>query len=339
VTAQSRAFEALDWLDGLVDDLPVAPAHAALFRLQLEEGRREASAHPLPAADLSHLAHAAVAGEPGPAPLTGACLCVFLGADLFDNVVDDELPEEWLEAGPVAATLTAVTFLALVWKALGRLGEHGAPAERIGALVELFADRLLQLSSGEHADLAGPASPTAEQALAIAEAKSGIQFALYTRAGALLAGATPEQADAYAEYGAALGTGSQLMSDLADVCQGPPSDDLRNGSLTLPVIHALGAAHGDALEHLLPAARTSEDAQAEVRAALIGAGSPAYVGEMAGEQRRRALAALERSGARDPAAAELRQLVDTALEAELVGRCEGSSERLAEELRLQAGAR
>jgi geranylgeranyl pyrophosphate synthase len=339
VTPQPRAFEALDWLDGLVDDLPVAPAHAALFRLQIEEGRREARAHPLPAADLSHLAHAAVAGEPGPAPLTGACLCVFLGADLFDNVVDDELPEEWLEAGPVAATLTAVTFLALVWKALGRLGEHGAAPERIGALVELFADRLLQLSSGEHADLAGPVSPTAEQALAIAEAKSGTQFALYTRAGALLAGATPVQTDAYAEYGAALGTGSQLMSDLADVCQGPPSDDLRTGALTLPLIHALGAPHGDALEELLPAARTSEDAQEKVRAALIGAGSPAYVGEMAGEQRRRALAALERSGARDPAAAELRQLVDTALEVELVDSCAGSSERLAEALRLQAGAR
>ncbi len=334
MTAHPRAFDALDWLDGLVDDLPVAPSHAALFRLQIEEGRREARAHPLPAADLSDLAHAAVAGEPGPPPLTGACLCVFLGADLFDNVVDDELPEEWLEAGPVAATLTAVTFLALVWKALGRLGEHGAPAERIGALVELFADHLLQLSSGEHADLAGPASPTAEQALAIAEAKSGTQFALYTRAGAMLAGATPEQAVAYAEYGSALGTGSQLMSDLADICQGPPSDDLRNGALTLPVVHALGEPHSDPLEELLPAARTSEEAQAAVRAALVRAGSPAYVGEVAGEQRRRALDALNRAGAIDPAAAEMRRLVDTALEVDLVGRCAGSSELIAEELRL-----
>ena len=259
---------------------------------------------------------------------------MFLGADLFDNVVDDELPEGWLEAGPVAATLTAVTFLALVWKALGRLGEHGAPAARIGALVDLFADRLLQLSSGEHADLAGPASPTAEHALAIAEAKSGTQFALYTRAGAMLAGATPEQAGAYAEYGSALGTGSQLMSDLADICQGPPSDDLRNGALTLPVVHALAGPDSERLTELLEAARTSEEAQAEVRAALIRAGSPSYVGEVAGGQRRRALDALDRAGARDPAAAELRKLVDTALEVDLVERCAGSSEQIADELRL-----
>jgi geranylgeranyl pyrophosphate synthase len=334
LSAQPRAFAALDWLDGLVDELPVTPTQAGLFRLQIEEGRREARAHPLPAAYLSDLAHAAVGGEAGPAPLTGACLCVFLGADLFDNVVDDELPDGWLEAGPVAATLTAVTFLALVWKALGRLGDHGAPAERIGALVDLFADRLLQLSSGEQADLAGPASPTTEHALAIAEAKSGTQFALYTRAGAMLAGATPEQAGAYAEYGSALGTGSQLMSDLADICQAPPSDDLRNGALTLPVVHALAGEESERLTGLLEAARNSEEAQAEVRAALIRAGSPRYVGDMTSEQRRRALDALDRADARDPAAAELRKLVDTALEVDLVERCAGSSDQIAEELRL-----
>jgi geranylgeranyl diphosphate synthase type I len=317
----------------------VAAGHAALFRLQIEQGRREASAHPLPAADLSHLAHAAVSGEPGPAPLTGACLCVFLGADLFDNVVDNELPDEWQEAGPVAATLTAVTFLALVWKALGRLGGHGAPPERIGALVELFADRLLQLSSGEHADLSGPESPTPEQAIAIAEAKSGAQFALYTEAGAILAGASADQADAYAEYGAALGTGSQLISDLADLCEGPPCGDLHNGALTLPVIHGLAGEGGEQLRELLTAARTSEQGQADARAALIEAGSPAYVGEVAAAQRRRGLAALERAGAHEPAAAELRRFLDLAAEVELVERCEGSSERLADELRRQAGAR
>jgi hypothetical protein len=52
------------------------------------------------------------------------------------------------------------------------------------------------------------------------------------------------------------------------------------------------------------------------------------------EQRRRALEALDRAGARDPAAAELRKLVDTALEVELVERCAGSSEQIAEGLRL-----
>jgi geranylgeranyl diphosphate synthase type I len=239
----------------------------------------------------------------------------------------------------VAATLTAVTFLALVWKALGRLGEHGAPPERIGSLVELFADRLLQLSSGEHADLSAPESATPDQALAIAEAKSGAQFALYTQAGAMLAGADPGQAEGYAEYGTALGTGSQLISDLADLCQGPPCGDLHNGALTLPVIHGLAGEGSERLRELLAAARSSEHAQADARAALIEAGSPAYVGEMAGVQRQRALAALARAGAREPAAAELRRLLDTALEVELVARCEGSSERLADELRLQAGAR
>jgi geranylgeranyl pyrophosphate synthase len=124
------------------------------------------------------------------------------------------------------------------------------------------------------------------------------------------------------------------MSDLADICQGPPSDDLRNGALTLPVVHGLASGDSERLTGLLEAARTSEEAQAEVRAALIRAGSPYYVGGVTSEQRRRALDALDRVGARDPAAAELRKLVDTALEVDLVERCAGSSEQIAEELRL-----
>jgi geranylgeranyl pyrophosphate synthase len=331
-----RATSVLDWLDALVDELPVAPAHAALFRLQIEQGREQARSHPVPAADLPVLTHAAVTGEPSPPPLAGACLCVYLGADLLDNVVDQELPEDWQELGPTAATLTAVTFLALVWKALGRLREHGAPAERIGALTELFADRLLAMSSGEIADLQGPESLDSDAVIRIAEGKSGTQFALYARAGAMLAGAPPEAADAYSEYGSSLGTASQLMSDLADVCQAPPSDDLRNGALTLPVIHGLASAGRERLEPLLQAARTSDDAQEQVRTTLIEAGAPAYVAEVAGVHRERGLQALESVRAREPAAGELRRLLDMAAETELVARARGRSDAIAEELQLGA---
>jgi geranylgeranyl pyrophosphate synthase len=317
----------------------VAPAHAALFRLQIEQGRKQARDHPIPAADLPELVHAAVTGESAPLPLTGACLCVWLGADLFDNVLDEELADSWQEVGPMAATLIAVTFLALVWKTLGLLPGHGAPAERVAALVELFADRLLAMSSGEHADLAGPARLETADSIRIAEGKSGSQFALYARAGAILGGAGAEAADAYADYGARLGTASQVMSDLADVSRAPASDDLRNGALTLPVVHAMSSSGRERLEPLLRAARASGAAQAEVRAALIDAGAPAYVAGVAAEQRERGLADLARAGAAGPAAAELERLLDVGCEVELVSRLEGDSQAIADELRRQTAAR
>jgi geranylgeranyl pyrophosphate synthase len=328
------AEDVLDWLDAFVDELPVAPAQAALFRLQIEQGREQARHHPLPAAELPGLVYSALTGQAAPPPLAAACLCVWLGADLLDNVLDDELPEGWAEVGPAAASLTAVTFLVVIWKVLGQLREHGVSDECVAELSEHFADRLLEMSAGEYADLDGPGTLTTDGAVRIAAAKSGTQFALYASAGAELAGASPEVRAHYARYGLCLGTASQLMSDLADVCRAPPSDDLRSGALTLPVVNALAGQGGERLEGLLQAARTSHRAQAEVRDALIEAGAPSYVAEVAGRERQSGLETLDLAGAREPAAAELRRLLDMAAEADLVARADGRSEAIAEELRV-----
>jgi geranylgeranyl pyrophosphate synthase len=324
----------LDWLDAFVDELPVAPAQAALFRLQIEQGREQARHHPLPAAELPSLVYSALTGETAPQPLAAACLCVWLGADLLDNVLDDELPEGWAAVGPEAATLTAVTFLVVIWKVLGQLREHGVSDDCVGELGERFADRLLEMSAGEYADLGGPGTLSTEGAVRIAAAKSGTQFALYASAGAVLAGASPEVHDHYGRYGLRLGTASQLMSDLADVCRAPPSDDLRSGALTLPVINALAGEGRERLEGLLQAARTSEPAQAAVRDALIEAGAPSYVAEVADRERQSGLETLELAGAQEPAAGELRRLLDLAAETDLVTRAGGRSEAIAEELRV-----
>jgi geranylgeranyl pyrophosphate synthase len=324
----------LDWLDAFVDGLPVAPVQAALFKLQIEQGRAQARHHPLPAAELPGLVYSALTGRTAPVPLAGACLCVWLGADLLDNVIDRELPEGWAEVGPEAATLTSVTFLVVIWKALGALREHGVSDECVAQLGEGFAHRLLEMSAGEYADLGARGKLTSDDAVRIAMAKSGSQFALYASAGAELAGASPEVLDHYARYGLRLGTASQLMSDLADVCGTLPSDDLRSGALTLPVVNALACHDGERLEGLLQAARTSESAQAEVRDELIAAGAPSYVAEVAGRERQEGLETLELAGAREPAAAELRQLLDMAAETDLVSRAGGRSEAIAEGLRV-----
>jgi geranylgeranyl pyrophosphate synthase len=347
-----QAEAVLDWLDAFVDELPVAPVQAALFKLQIEQGREQARHHPLPAAELPGLVYSALTGKTAPEPLAGACLCVWLGADLLDNVIDKELPEGWAEVGTEAATLTAVTFLVVIWKALGQLREHGVPPKRVAALVELFAHRLLEMSAGEYADLVGPERMTTDHAKRIALAKSGTQFALYASAGAVAAGASTEVRVRYAEYGHCLGMGSQLMSDLADVCRAPDSDDLRSGALTLPVVHALttlGDRDRQGLADVLDSARNSAEARADARLILIRAGSPEYVAHEAYLLRNRARGALAATKPGKRPGKRLRDLADLAatwsdpdggspLQHMTEPGSGASSEEIADELRRQAAS-
>jgi len=77
------------------------------------------------------------------------------------------------------------------------------------------------------------------------------------RLGALLSGCDPQQIDALAAYGWNVGMAFQLSDDIIDVTGDgaatgkTPGTDLREGVVTLPVIHALTGARGDELRELL----------------------------------------------------------------------------------------
>ncbi|MBU1171677.1 MAG: polyprenyl synthetase family protein [Proteobacteria bacterium] len=71
------------------------------------------------------------------------------------------------------------------------------------------------------------------------------------QSGALIAGANPEQEQALASYGQAMGIAFQMADDLLDYTADSMSlgkdigADLREGKLTLPIIHALFQANDD----------------------------------------------------------------------------------------------
>ena len=88
---------------------------ADLLALAVEEARDQVASQPagLVAAELPGLTYLAAggAGYP-PLALAGCCLCIYLGADVLDNVADRELPPRWAGNGPAQATLTGSTLLA-----------------------------------------------------------------------------------------------------------------------------------------------------------------------------------------------------------------------------------
>jgi len=75
--------------------------------------------------------------------------------------------------------------------------------------------------------------------------KTACLFSVSMQLGATLAGADPEQEDALARYGRAVGLAFQIVDDVLDltateeVLGKPVASDLREGKTTLPVIHSL----------------------------------------------------------------------------------------------------
>ncbi len=312
-----RAGEVLDFLEGFVGSLPVPGGHRGLLLLHLEEGREQAAEDPaLPAIQLPLLVHAAISGEEAPAvPAAGACLLLYLGADLLDNLADDELPTRWLGRGPQEVSLVAATYLsALPGLALARLGERGAPPEKLAELSRLFAQTLLTMSAGQREDLVSPEGISLEECRAVAERRSGAEIGLFAKAGAVVLAADDARLHkAYASMGASIGTAGQIASDLHDLWRPEPSQDLLNGKKTLPVVHALSTLRGGGLENLrrlLAAARESAEPHAEARKVLLEAGSLRYAALVVEVYRRRALEGLAGANPREAAGGELRALLE-----------------------------
>jgi len=76
--------------------------------------------------------------------------------------------------------------------------------------------------------------------------KTACLFSVCMRLGAILGGATPKQEESLAQYGHDLGMAFQIVDDVLDLTASeevlgkPVASDLREGKVTMAVIHALG---------------------------------------------------------------------------------------------------
>jgi geranylgeranyl pyrophosphate synthase len=315
-----RVQKVFGFLDSLIDTFPVPPSHRALLRVHLDTGRDEAKAYSeLPAVQLPLLVHAAITGDERPAlPVAGACMLLYLGADLFDNLIDDELPPSWHARDPAESSLAATTLLAaLPQLALARLREQGTPPARLWNLAHLFAKTLLAMSAGEHEDLlfTDQDDMGVETCRVMVQRKSGSEFALFAKAGALLATEDPAVVEKYTAFGECLGTARQICTDVWDIWKGENSQDLLNGKRTLPIVHALCTLRGESrqrLQYLLKAVRDGAKCHGEVRKMLLAAGSVHYAALIVGVYRRRARDYLAAASAQEPAGEALRALLQGA---------------------------
>jgi geranylgeranyl pyrophosphate synthase len=288
----------LDWLQAYIERRAATTEQGRLLTLGVDEGRSQAALLPsgMPSAEIPIAVYAAAGGcEPWPLAGAAACLCVYLGADLLDNVVDREISSRWLTAGPNQILLAAVTIGSAL--SMACLHELEVPIDRLTSMQRVLLDAMFAMSAGELADVVferrDDISIDACEAMVLA--KSGAECELFARIGALLAGAPPAVCDFYATFGRELGAAIQITSDCADLIEGGPGHDFAAGKRTLPIVHALstlsGGERAELIGHLDASDHDLERRQA-ARRLLLTTGSFRFASLLGQVHRQRARTAL-----------------------------------------------
>ncbi|WP_240099580.1 polyprenyl synthetase family protein [Thermomonas flagellata] len=152
-------------------------------------------------------------------------------------------------------------------------------------VMRILADTTNQIAEGEVLQLLHVRNPDTDEAayLRVIERKTAILFAAATELGALLAGAAPAQRQALHAYGRHLGLAFQIADDVLDYAADAEAlgkqlgDDLAEGKMTLPLIHAMQQADAATRAQLRRIVEAGERAAlAQVQAAIDRAGSLAY---------------------------------------------------------------
>jgi octaprenyl-diphosphate synthase len=179
-------------------------------------------------------------------------------------------------------------------------------------IIRLLCDVTLRIVEGEIYQLTknGSVDLSEEEHFDIVKRKTAYLFAGCARIGGMLGPTTREQQEALWDYGLNIGMAFQIVDDLLDftgdeVALGKPvGGDLREGKMTLPVIHLLQrGGEGTALIRRIVEARAATiDEWRELRALLIQARSIDYAQCAAAdfvERAKKALYAFPASDARD----------------------------------------
>jgi octaprenyl-diphosphate synthase len=126
---------------------------------------------------------------------------------------------------------------------------HIALEERSFKVLDLLIGLTQQMVEGELLQIQKLGRPVSEsEYYDLIFRKTACLFSVSMQLGATLAGATPAQFEALAQYGRSIGLAFQIVDDVLDltateeVLGKPVASDLREGKTTLPVIHSL--THG-----------------------------------------------------------------------------------------------
>jgi geranylgeranyl pyrophosphate synthase len=165
-----------------------------------------------------------------------AFMLVQRGVSMIDKVEDDDLDEHadegesWAALGHAVALNAGITTLVLGIDALWALE---ARYPRLAALRQRIRHHLLRMSGGQHRELVARGKLLELDARLAIAADKATEFSLLTELAGVCVDA--ELLPIYRGIGRELAVLVQIVNDLADLLGPKPSDDLRTGTLNIPV--------------------------------------------------------------------------------------------------------
>ncbi len=170
-------------------------------------------------------------------------------------------------------------------------------------IMEVLAEATNVIAEGEVLQLMNMHNAALDEAgyVQVIRSKTAKLFEASARVGAILSQATPEQEEACAEYGQALGTAFQVIDDVLDytgdaaVMGKNLGDDLREGKTTLPLIAAMQRGTEAERMTIQTAIETGDVAMLEQVIAIVKKTGALGVAQAAAHaEAQRAIAAAER---------------------------------------------
>lgn len=201
---------------------------------------------------------------------------VYLGADILDDIHDNELVTSYPRAN---ATLVAATLLT-VFPTLAIAGLSVLPELRF-KLQETVAKSLLKMSNGQQKDIFF----TNQEDISLArikesiQAKSGEEAALCSLMAAQYAGVSLSQQRLFEDFGRFLGTALQIVSDYYDVLWSEDANDLKRGAPILPVVFCMKRLKDEARDNfvtLLKRFSSGQDLLKPLRQIMVKSGAFDY---------------------------------------------------------------
>jgi octaprenyl-diphosphate synthase len=177
-------------------------------------------------------------------------------------------------------------------------------------VMRILADATNRIAEGEVLQLLNVHDPSVdeERYFGVVERKTATLFEAGARIAAVISGADAEQEERCARYGASLGRAFQITDDVLDYSGHAEDigkrlgDDLREGKVTLPLIHALRSAAPEQRELVASAVREGNGDFGAVARIVTENGSLAYslrLAQREADEGRRAAESLPASDSRD----------------------------------------
>jgi len=156
-------------------------------------------------------------------------------------------------------------------------------------VMRILADATNRISEGEVLQLLNIHDPSVdeERYFGVIERKTATLFEAGARIGAVIAGADATTEDSCGNYAACLGRAFQIVDDILDYSGKTEDigkqlgDDLREGKVTLPVIHALRTAPEQDRQFIIDAIRSGDGDFGRITEIVIQSGALEYSRELA----------------------------------------------------------